>query len=113
MLESSPLLVDGQVYIGDEDGDMAIFPHGIEPKLPRMPYRNPIPNHYERYKQDLIRFGAMTQECHFPTASGVSRDCIAPFVKPDFYGGASNGYFPLPIYLGNLTNAFPTLLLQD
>lgn len=29
---SSPLIVDGKVYIGDEDGDVAIFPHTSDPK---------------------------------------------------------------------------------
>jgi hypothetical protein len=29
----SPLLVDGKVYIGDEDGDVAIFRHSADPKV--------------------------------------------------------------------------------
>lgn len=29
----SPLIVDGKVYIGDEDGDIAIFRHSPEPKV--------------------------------------------------------------------------------
>lgn len=29
----SPLIVDGKVYIGDEDGDIAVFKHGTEMKL--------------------------------------------------------------------------------
>jgi outer membrane protein assembly factor BamB len=28
----SPLIVDGKVYIGDEDGDVAIFPLTADPK---------------------------------------------------------------------------------
>jgi outer membrane protein assembly factor BamB len=29
----SPLVVDGKVYIGDEDGDVAIFKHSADPKV--------------------------------------------------------------------------------
>lgn len=29
----SPLVVDGKVYVGDEDGDITIFKHGTEKKL--------------------------------------------------------------------------------
>jgi outer membrane protein assembly factor BamB len=29
----SPMVVDGKVYIGDEDGDMAVLAHGKEEKL--------------------------------------------------------------------------------
>ncbi len=29
----SPLIVDGHVYIGDEDGDVAIFNHSADPKV--------------------------------------------------------------------------------
>jgi outer membrane protein assembly factor BamB len=29
----SPLIVDGKVYIGDEDGDVAIFKHSADPKV--------------------------------------------------------------------------------
>jgi hypothetical protein len=29
----SPLIVDGKVYIGDEDGDLAIFNHSKDPKV--------------------------------------------------------------------------------
>ncbi len=29
----SPLIVDGKVYIGDEDGDVAIFRHSADPKV--------------------------------------------------------------------------------
>ena len=29
----SPLVVDGKVYIGDEDGDVAIFRHSADPKV--------------------------------------------------------------------------------
>ncbi len=29
----SPLIVDGKVYIGDEDGDVAIFPHSADPSV--------------------------------------------------------------------------------
>jgi len=30
---ASPLIVDGKVYIGDEDGDVAIFKHSADPKV--------------------------------------------------------------------------------
>jgi outer membrane protein assembly factor BamB len=29
----SPLVVDGKVYIGDEDGDVAVFKHSSDPKV--------------------------------------------------------------------------------
>ena len=29
----SPLIVDGKVYIGDEDGDVAIFKHSADPNV--------------------------------------------------------------------------------
>ena len=29
----SPLIVDGKVYIGDEDGDVAIFRHSADPNV--------------------------------------------------------------------------------
>ena len=29
----SPLIVDGKVYVGDEDGDVAIFRHSADPKV--------------------------------------------------------------------------------
>ena len=29
----SPLVVDGKVYVGDEDGDLAIFRHSADPKV--------------------------------------------------------------------------------
>jgi len=30
---ASPLIVDGKVYIGDEDGDVAVFKHSADPKV--------------------------------------------------------------------------------
>ena len=30
---SSPMLVEGKVYIGDEDGDVTIFKHGPEMEI--------------------------------------------------------------------------------
>ena len=29
----SPLIVDGHIYIGDEDGDIAIFKHSADPEV--------------------------------------------------------------------------------
>ena len=45
----SPLVVDGKVYVGDEDGDVAIFRHSADPKVAMkedggdmLPYHNEI-----------------------------------------------------------------------
>ncbi len=64
---SSPMLVDGKVYMADEDGEVAIFRHTAKPQVAHYPAVNNASD-YEKLHQKLIQDGVMINECQCQTA---------------------------------------------
>jgi len=64
---SSPTLVDGKVYMCDEDGEVNIFRHASKPKTTHFPSVNSDAG-IERTHQKLIQEGVMINVCKFPNA---------------------------------------------
>ena len=60
---SSPMLVDGKVYMCDEDGEVAIFRHTAKPQAANFPVANG-----EVEIEKLIQDGVMFNVCNFPKA---------------------------------------------
>lgn len=64
---NSPLLVDGKVYVADEDGDVAIFRHNPSPRI-AMKAVETADNRLEFVPLHNIRDGEFVNECHMHTA---------------------------------------------
>lgn len=61
------MLVDGKVYMCDEDGEVAIFRHTAKPQAAHFPVANGEAE-IERLRQKLIQDGVMISVCNFPSA---------------------------------------------
>ena len=64
---NSPLLVDGKVYVADEDGDVAIFRHNPSPRI-AMKAVETADNRLEFVPLHNIRDGEFINECNMNTA---------------------------------------------
>ncbi len=66
---SSPMLVDGKIYIADEDGDVSIFRHTATPKAASFTSLNRASDSdIEQLNQKLIRDGVLISVCNCSSA---------------------------------------------
>jgi outer membrane protein assembly factor BamB len=85
---ASPLLVDGKVYLGDEDGDVVVLAHGKEKKLlaentlGSSVYATAVPANGALIIMNRNQLWSLAEGSTGPTAAQLAAPFVGPAVRP-------------------------------